>query len=265
MNDNTLTHEDLQKLARPFPVNAHTFNKRGFCYVKETEVTERLEEIDPAWQFDILEVKRTGIGDQLAVVTARMTVKGVSRSSTGMQAVEYTNQKDAGGKVTGKSETEAGEAEKGATTDALRRCARLFGVGRYILSMGDAVKNEQQLANWLKQHYQANNPRPASNGNQQQANGNSQHNNVDSQRNGNTNPEQKIAGVTSLTLVEKNGKKWIEAAGVRFWSREPWRKAGYEVESWDTPGTTYHMNDFPFTVVYRLEDNFKNGVRVEAE
>jgi hypothetical protein len=151
----TLTLDDLKTLQRPFALDEHEFNKRGFCYVKEYFVTKRLEEVDPAWQFEVIDVHRTGVGEQLAVVTARMTVNGVTRSSTGMQAVEYTNVKDAQGKVTGKTETEAGEAEKGATTDALRRCARLFGVGRYILLMGDSVKNEKQLADWLKKHYSA--------------------------------------------------------------------------------------------------------------
>lgn len=163
----TLSKEDLAILQRPFPLNAHTFNKRGFCYVKEAFVTARLEEVDPAWQFEIVGVHRAGAGDQLAVVTARLTLKGSSRSSTGMQAVEYTNTKDAQGNVTGKTETEAGEAEKGATTDALRHCARLFGVGRYILAMGDSVKNPAQLEAWLRTHYPAGAPATT-----QQSNGN---------------------------------------------------------------------------------------------
>lgn len=175
----TLSKEDLAILQRPFPLNAHTFNKRGFCYVKEAFVTARLEEVDPAWQFEIVGVHRTGVGDQLAVVTARLTLKGSSRSSTGMQAVEYTNQKDAQGNTTGKTETEAGEAEKGATTDALRRCARLFGVGRYILAMGDSVKNPKQLEDWLRAHYPASAP-PGSNGSAPpRANGNAPAGSID--------------------------------------------------------------------------------------
>lgn len=144
----SLTHEDIAQLTQPFPIAAHEF-ARGFCYVAEEEVTARIEEVDPSWSFEILSIKRDGISNQQCIVLARMTINGVIRESTGMQMVEYA------GAAGNKSERETGEAEKGATTDALRRCARLFGVGRYILKMGDAVKNGGQLDAWLKTHYPA--------------------------------------------------------------------------------------------------------------
>jgi hypothetical protein len=241
----TLSHEDLKILQRPFALDEHEFNKRGFCYVKEYFVTKRLEEVDPAWQFEVVDVHRTGVGDQLAVVTARMTVNGVTRSSTGMQAVEYTNQKDAKGNITGKTETEAGEAEKGATTDALRRCARLFGVGRYILLMGDSVKNEKQLADWLKKHYSA--PQAGNLNGTAQAQG-----------------ELKITGVKAVKVVHKGDKKWLDAGGVTFWSRQAFTDAGYDTETWTKPGVI-QLKEVPFTVVYTVKDNFKNGVKVIPE
>lgn len=158
----TLTHEDVANLTRPFPVKAHEF-KSSFCYVAEEEVTARLDEVDPGWTFEIKSIGRGGINNQVCIVTARLTVKGVSRESTGMQAVEYTN--DGKG---GKSDRESGEPEKGATTDALRRCARLFGVGRYILKMGGDVKNEGQLTDWLKKNYPQQPAKPAAPAQQRQ-------------------------------------------------------------------------------------------------
>lgn len=247
-----LTLDDLKILQRPFPLEAHAFNPRGFCYVAEEEVTARLEEVDPAWTFEVQAVKREGIGNQQCLVIARMTLKSVWRDSTGMQMVEYTNANGS------KSERESGEPEKAATTDALRRCARLFGVGRYILKMGDAVKNMQQLEAWLKKHY------PdmfggATTGHQRASTGKQQ--NGDAPASG----ELKVTGVTAVKFVQKDDKKWLEAGGVTFWTREPFRQAGYSADEWNKPGV-YNLKEVPFTVIYTVnEKNFKTGVKVVAE
>jgi hypothetical protein len=109
-----LTNEDLIALARPFRMADHEF-KEKYVYIAEEAVTGRLDEVDPSWQFEILEVGSNR--DKQVFVTARLTVKDVSRCNTGMQDVNNG----------------PGEPEKGATTDALKRCARLFGIGRYLL------------------------------------------------------------------------------------------------------------------------------------
>lgn len=56
-------------------------------------------------------------------------------------AIEY--QKD--------SDRESGEPEKGAVTDALKRCARLFGIGRYLLDDPPKVNggNDAEFNKWL--------------------------------------------------------------------------------------------------------------------
>lgn len=117
--------EQLRILRKPFPRKDHEFI-RSFVYLTEEAIATRLEEADPSWTFELLNI--TYNGDQ-CVATARMTVCGVARDGVGMQKV---NEK-------------AGEAEKGAATDALKRCARLFGVGRYLLGAPD----ERQFDNWL--------------------------------------------------------------------------------------------------------------------
>jgi len=65
--------------------------------------------------------------------------------------------------------TEANEGEKSAATDALKRCARLFGIGRYLLTLPDNVKDVDSMARWLKSqgqtHPTQSSPQPTASGN----------------------------------------------------------------------------------------------------
>lgn len=128
----TLTIDDIKVLSKPFQRNEHEFT-RGFVYITEEAIAARLDEVDPAWSF---EIQHVGIRDGQGVCHARLTVKGVTRENVGMQSIE-----------TNKDGREMGEAEKGATTDALKRCARLFGIGRYLLS----APKENEFNRWLDQ------------------------------------------------------------------------------------------------------------------
>jgi hypothetical protein len=178
-----LTPENLQALKAPFAAHEHEF-LRGFTYLNEEAITERIDSIDPSWQFYIRSiVVRPNAGEggkDIATVTVHgaLTICGVTRESTGMAVVQRTDEKneekwDNGKKVqTGKKYTgEANEAEKSATTDALKRSARLFGIGRYLLNLSDDVKDEGSLARWLKTNQQqpqtppAELPAPPANGN----------------------------------------------------------------------------------------------------
>lgn len=140
----TLTPEDLTTLKAAFSFSDHEFT-RGFCYLTEEAISNRVEEVDPAWSFEIQNLQR--IGDQ-CVCAARLTIKGISREGVGMQSIELNKE----GRI-------VGEPEKGAATDALKRCARLFGIGRYILG---APKEGQQFKVWLadKQRETASRPTP---------------------------------------------------------------------------------------------------------
>lgn len=126
----TLTADHIKVLSKPFQRNEHEFT-RGFVYITEEAITARLDEVDPAWGF---EIQHVGIRDGQGVCHARLTVKGVTRENVGMQSIETNS--------TGR---EMGEAEKGATTDALKRCARLFGIGRYLLS----APKENEFNRWI--------------------------------------------------------------------------------------------------------------------
>lgn len=120
-----LTAQDLAVLRKPFAVKDHEF-LRGFTYITESAITTRIEDVDPEWTFEIMHVTTR---DTQCIVHARMTIKGVVRDGIGMQVIQS-----------------AGEAEKGAATDALKRCARLFGIGRYLLDLPSGINDEKALA-----------------------------------------------------------------------------------------------------------------------
>lgn len=75
-------------------------------YLQHTDVQDRLEEVDPNWEIQVLNEIQAG---DTVYVRCRLTLKGVSRENVG----------------------EGGDP-KSAYSDALKRCAMLFGVGRYL-------------------------------------------------------------------------------------------------------------------------------------
>lgn len=143
-----LSDVQVRELTRPFRREAHEFLS-GNVYIAETAITTRLDTVDPAWEFSILSLQsaqvrgltKAGVVVETTQITclARLTVCGTARENTGMAVVEFV--KD--GLKEGRP---AGEAEKSATTDALKRCARLFGIGRYLL---DAPKEGAAFDKWL--------------------------------------------------------------------------------------------------------------------
>lgn len=157
-----LDHDDVKLLTDFFEAEEHNFN-RGWAYIEEWAVCERLEQVDPAWSFEILDVTRQDPiaegGKPVVTVKARLTIKGVSRDNVGMSDVQTLNNKTnkETGEIEQRDHIEANEAEKSATTDALKRCARLFGVGRYLLRLpkdnnrNPLVKTEAALASWIEQ------------------------------------------------------------------------------------------------------------------
>jgi hypothetical protein len=164
-----LEREDLIALAKPLPVSAHEF-LNGLVYLTEEPITERLDEVDPGWQFVIKSITtRSNAGDggkDVATVTvhASLIIKGVARDGVGMAIVQRTNPmqaKNKAGQVIGEYTSEANEAEKSAATDAFKRAARMFGIGRYILGMGKSVQDERQLVAWLNKNYPAQQSKPA--------------------------------------------------------------------------------------------------------
>jgi hypothetical protein len=111
-----LTSDDLKVLKAPFPrerlgVKVQTYSKDRsramlVLYLQHTDVQDRLEEVDPAWTTEVLKEERM---EDSVYVRLKLTLKGVSRENVG-----------------------EGNDPKGAYSDALKRCAMLFGVGRYL-------------------------------------------------------------------------------------------------------------------------------------
>lgn len=134
-----LTKETLEALKREFEpqqtgvtVSSVAKDKKRAMltlYVSHTTVAARLEEIDPSWCFEILETTRSG---EKCCVRARLQIQGVSRDNCG-----------------------EGEDFKGACSDALKRCAMLFGVGRYFYeSKGVWVPYNEATDKFRKWTYQ---------------------------------------------------------------------------------------------------------------
>jgi hypothetical protein len=131
-----ITRDDFNKLAAPFAAKDHEFN-RGFIYIEETAVCSRIEEVDLSWEWKTIEVT---FANGMATVIGALTINGVTRYGTGQQLAQI----DANGVE------KNGEAYKGATTDALKRAARLFGIGRYLLQCPKSVKDYgADLDKWL--------------------------------------------------------------------------------------------------------------------
>lgn len=144
----TLTHEDVAGLRFPFEAHQHSwFDGRPF--IDEFYICDRIEQIDPAWSFTIESVQHrmiAGTRDGLQVTAiGHLTIKGVSRSGVGMSTTLETKERK--NKNSGEIYTEeANKAEKNAATDALKRAARLFGIGRYLLKWKGNVSTPDQLA-----------------------------------------------------------------------------------------------------------------------
>lgn len=124
----TMTPLDLQKLAYPFRRPEHEF-LQSMVYIRELAITNRLDQVDPYWSF---KVNETIVDGDARVVIATLTVKGIARTNAGGGPLQV-EKKD--GTSLGKYNIADNtvNANKAAVTDALKRCARLHGIGRYLL------------------------------------------------------------------------------------------------------------------------------------
>lgn len=149
MDGTGLTPAQVQALNRPFPLEAHEWKKgrgnRENVYITEYDICNRLDSVDPNWTLVVTDrVERQYIterknqqgesyflpGHELAITVA-LTVCGVTRYGIGMAEIAV----------------DAAEADKSAVTDALKRGARLFGIGRYLLD--DPPAKGQPFERWL--------------------------------------------------------------------------------------------------------------------
>ncbi|MFL5812556.1 MAG: Rad52/Rad22 family DNA repair protein [Bdellovibrionia bacterium] len=137
-----LNQEDLKILKAPFPkeslgVKVQSTSKDRtrallVLYLQHTDVQDRLEMVDPAWTTEVINEERVG---DTVYVRIRMTVKGVSRENVG-----------------------EGNDPKAAYSDALKRAAMLFGIGRYLYDSptvwADYNESRDKFRQWSIQDYE---------------------------------------------------------------------------------------------------------------
>jgi hypothetical protein len=116
----TFTEKHLERLKAPFEntdVKQLKTNWGVMNYLDEEPIANRIEEVDPAWILGepiVIEDTASHVSIKVSV-----TIKGVTRWGVGTE-----------------KKNEGNEPFKSAATDAFKRAARLFGVGRYLLSGG---------------------------------------------------------------------------------------------------------------------------------
>ena len=122
-----LTKEHANALSAPFSkeklsvkVQSLTKDRKKamlVVYLQHTDVAARLDEVDPAWSCHVLdrwvEIPTNGKGERLCYVRLELTILGCKRENVG-----------------------DGEEWKSAWSDALKRAAMLFGVGRDLYDQG---------------------------------------------------------------------------------------------------------------------------------
>lgn len=130
-----LTAMDIIKLCYPFTLPEHKFTQ-GLAYIREDAIAFRLDKIDPNWHFN---QPSFSINGHSVVAVSSLVVKGVVRGNAGAGTALATDKEN-------QFADNMGNAYKGAATDAFKRCARLFGIGRYLLN---APKEGPAFATWL--------------------------------------------------------------------------------------------------------------------
>lgn len=138
----TLTHDDIKALTAPFdektlgvkPQSVKGSRVMLVCYLQHTDVAARLDSVDPAWSAIITDERAAS--PEGSIIRMRITLKGVTREGVG-----------------------DGNDSKSAASDALKRTAMLFGVGRYLYDSETvwAPYNEQtdKYKQWTYADYKA--------------------------------------------------------------------------------------------------------------
>ena len=101
---------------KPGAVNREKTRALMMPFIDARAVMDRLDAVCPDdWSFEAVEVT----GAKVPTVRGTLTVLGVSRTDFGE----------------GDPSTEAGDSDKAACSDALKRCAVHFGIGRYLYDL----------------------------------------------------------------------------------------------------------------------------------
>jgi hypothetical protein len=153
-----LTNENLKALAAPFPLGDHELRWDGNVYLTELPLLERLTDIDPNWEFRITSTVVTDYNlsrPDCVTVNAELTICGITRAGTGSAVADVTTKDKQGKQLTTPIIRALNNKElKGASTDAMKRCARQFGVGAYILrTKGTSIRNFGDFERWYRREF----------------------------------------------------------------------------------------------------------------
>lgn len=164
---------NLTELQKPFQAYEHEFNYEDWAYISEHAITTRLDTVlgIDGWQLKQTDIRQVTATHWVAVVELSIKTDNgwITRSGTGEGTTAINKPKKDGSDPLEDPRyvTNMGEnAAKGAVTDAFRRAARLFGIGRYLLNLPKdkygkpEVTNENELRGWLIDNYMKPDPKP---------------------------------------------------------------------------------------------------------
>lgn len=148
-----LSHQDFAILAATFQPEEHEF-VNDKIYIKETAVSQRIEEVDIAWEWIEPTIERYDAKTEMATVSGTLIICGTRRFGVGSQSFQmpnkYKDESEENYALRVLSEFRKSELEKGSATDCMKRAARLFGIGRYLLKCPKTLKKHgTELNEWL--------------------------------------------------------------------------------------------------------------------
>jgi len=140
MVDTTLDQKILEKLSAPFDAK-DLRKKQEFSYIPEPVVRQRLQDVlGLNWDFTITsEIDTTFRSEPAIVVRGQLTVylpsgRTITREGYGGSPL--------------KNGMAAGDAHKGAASNALKKAAYLFGVGAYLGLKGNSLESIDDTTSW---------------------------------------------------------------------------------------------------------------------
>lgn len=157
---------NLEDLKKPFQPRQHDFNYEGWAYIGEDAITTRLDDVCGVggWQLKQTELRQVTATHWVVAVELSILINGQWVVRAGVGEGTTSINKPYGGGVDPLDDpryvSNMGEnAAKGAATDAFRRAARLWGIGRYLLDLPKDPKGKpsittvEQLGGWLRANY----------------------------------------------------------------------------------------------------------------
>lgn len=151
---------NLQDLKKPFQPREHFFNYEKWAYIQEDAIAERLDSVCgiDGWKLETYEPQQVTAAHWVARcdLSIKIGSEWVSRTGIGENVVSVPKNRELTDERFALGLGENGA--KGAATDAFRRAARLWGIGRYLLSLPKqggkpTVTNESQLRSWLMSNF----------------------------------------------------------------------------------------------------------------